>query len=99
MFVDMLDAIDKDDKPMETFYDGYVVNAIMDAAYRSMESKKWEPVLLEDWRGSEEADHGVAVLEYDEAHLLIKEEVMPDGKTKLILKEKSSGKIVQKVID
>lgn len=99
MFVDMLDAIDKDDKPMETFYDGYVVNAIMDAAYRSMESKKWEPVLLEDWRGSEEADHGVAVSEYDQAHLLIKEEKMPDGKTKLILKEKSSGKIIQKVID
>jgi hypothetical protein len=98
MFVDMLDAIDKSEKPMETFYDGYVVNAIMDAAYRSMESKKWEPVLIDDWRGAEEADHDIAMTEYDEAHFLIKEEKMPDGKTKLILKEKTSGKIVQKVV-
>jgi hypothetical protein len=36
--------------------------------------------------------------EYDEAHFLIKEEKMPDGKTKLILKEKTTGKIVQKVV-
>jgi len=98
MFVDMLDAIDKGEKPMETFYDGYVVNAIMDAAYRSMESKKWEPVLIDDWRGAEEADRDIAMTEYDEAHFLIKEEKMPDGKTKLILKEKTSGKIVQKVV-
>ncbi len=99
MFVDMLDAIDKGEKPMETFYDGYVVNAIMDAAYRSMDSKKWEPVLIDDWRGAEEAERDVAMTEYDEAHFLIKEEKMPDGKMKLILKEKTSGKIVQKVID
>ena len=98
MFVDMLDAIDKGEKPMETFYDGYVVNAIMDAAYRSMESKKWEPVLIDDWRGTEEADRDIAMTEYDEAHFLIKEEKMPDGKMKLILKEKTSGKIVQKVV-
>jgi hypothetical protein len=39
------------------------------------------------------------MVEYDAAHLLIKEEVMPDGKTKLILKEKASGKIVEKVIN
>ena len=24
--------------------DGYVVNVILDAAYKSMQSKKWEPV-------------------------------------------------------
>jgi len=99
MFVDMLDAIDKGEKPMETFYDGYVVNAIMDAAYRSMDSKKWEPVLIDDWRGAEEAERDVAMTEYDEDHFLIKKEKMPDGKMKLILKEKTSGKIVQKVID
>jgi predicted dehydrogenase len=28
----------------ETFRDGYIVNAILDAAYRSMESGHWEPV-------------------------------------------------------
>ena len=29
--------------PRETFYDGYVVNAIMDAAYRSAKAHAWEP--------------------------------------------------------
>ncbi len=98
MFTDMLNALDNGEQPMETFYDGYVVNAIMDAAYRSAASKKWEPVVLEDWRGSDEVDTGVQMAEYDADHLLIKKEKMPDGKTKLILKEKKTGKIVQKVI-
>ena len=98
MFADMLNALDNDDQPMETFYDGYVVNAIMDAAYRSTESKQWEPVVLEDWRGSDEVDTDVQMAEYDADFFLIKKEKMPDGRTKLILKEKKAGKIVQKVI-
>lgn len=97
MFLDMLDALDEGRQPMETFYDGYVVNAIMDAAYRSIESKSWESVLLDDWRGADESDSGVQMSEYDAEYYLIKEEKMPDGRTKLILKEKSSGKIVQQV--
>jgi predicted dehydrogenase len=32
--------------PRETFADGYVVNVVLDAAYRSMRSKKWEPIEL-----------------------------------------------------
>jgi len=99
MFKDMFDAIDEGRRPMEDFYDGYVVNAIMDAAYRSIQSKKWEPVILEDWRGSGNVNVGIELTEYDADHYLIKEEKMPDGKTKLILKEKESGKIVQKIID
>jgi predicted dehydrogenase len=98
MFADMLNALDEGRQPMETFYDGYVVNAVMDAAYRSAESKQWEPVTLDDWRGSDEMDTGVESAEYDADHFLIKQEKMPDGKTKLILKEKKSGNIVQKVI-
>ena len=39
MFTDMFDAMDGGDEPQETFYDGYVVNAIMDACYRSAESR------------------------------------------------------------
>jgi predicted dehydrogenase len=31
--------------PRETFEDGYVVNTIVDAAYRSMRSGRWEPVV------------------------------------------------------
>ena len=98
MFADMLDALDEGRQPMETFYDGYVVNAIMDAAYRSAESKQWEKVTLDVWRGSDEMDTGVQMAEYDADHFLIKQEKMPDGKTKLILKQKKSGNIVQKVI-
>ena len=98
MFVDMLNAIDEGTEPMETFYDGYVVNAIMDAAYRSSESKQWETVILEDWRGSDDAETGVELTDYDDSYFLIKEEKMPDGKTKLILKEKAGGQIVQKIV-
>jgi len=97
MFNDMLAAMENGREPMETFYDGYIVNAIMDAAYKSAESKQWEAVLIEDWRGSDEGDSGVQMTHYDEAHFLIKEEKMPDGSTKLILKEKAGGRIVQKI--
>ena len=99
MFNDMLNAIDEGTSPMETFYDGYVVNAIMDAAYRSIESKQWEPVILEDWRGSDETGPGVRIADFDADHFLVKEEKMPDRRTKLILKEKVGGKFVQKVIE
>ena len=44
-------AIEEGREPRETFYDGYVVNAVMDAAYRSAKSRAWEPVELADWRG------------------------------------------------
>ncbi len=98
MFTDMLDSLDNGRSPRETFYDGYVVNAIMDAAYRSAESKRWEPVTLEDWRGSESLDAAAQMTEYDADHFLIKEEKMPDGTTKLILKQKSTGAIVQKAL-
>ncbi|MEJ2487815.1 MAG: Gfo/Idh/MocA family oxidoreductase [Anaerolineales bacterium] len=99
MFKDMFQAMDAGTAPMETFYDGYVVNAIIDASYKAAETKKWEPVELEIWRGAGVSEAGAAVKEYDETHDLVKEEVMPDGRTKLILKEKSTGKIIQKFID
>lgn len=97
MFTDMFDALDKGTEPMETFYDGYIVNAIMDACYRSVESKRWAPVELEVWRGSEGTGAARGTREYNEQYFLIKEEKMPDGKTKLILKDKESGKIVQQI--
>jgi predicted dehydrogenase len=50
MFTDMFEAMEGNREPQETFYDGYVVNAIMDAAYKSAGSKLWEPVDVE-WRG------------------------------------------------
>jgi len=99
MFTDMLDSLENNMEPKETFYDGYVVNAIIDACYKSAATKQWEPVDLFEWRGKEGLHSGVDQVDYDEKHFLIKKEKMPDGKTKLMLKEKLTGKIVQKVID
>jgi predicted dehydrogenase len=98
MFNDMLDSIENDEAPSEDFYDGYIVNAIVDAAYRSAESKQWEPVEIDDWRGAEDVEVETELAEYDEDHYLVKEEKMPDGRTKFILKEKETGKIVQQVV-
>ncbi|MCC7450398.1 MAG: Gfo/Idh/MocA family oxidoreductase [Anaerolineae bacterium] len=98
MFADMLDALDEGRAPRETFYDGYVVNAIMDAAYKSVQTKRWEPVELADWRGAADSGTKVALTDYDADHYLIKEEKMPDGRTKVILKNKASGSITQKIV-
>ena len=98
MFTDMLDSLEQDREPRETFYDGYVVNAIMDACYRSASTRKWEPVELTEWRGQEGLSSGVDMIDYDERYFLIKKEKMPDGKTKVMLKEKNTGTIIQKYI-
>jgi hypothetical protein len=98
MFTDMLDSLEQNKEPMETFYDGYVVNAIMDACYKSVKTKKWEPVELKVWRGKEGLSSQVDLIEYDAEHYLIKKEKMPDGITKIMLKEKKTGKIIQKVV-
>jgi predicted dehydrogenase len=97
MFADMLDAFEAKRAPVETFYDGYVVNAIMDACYRSMETKRWEPVALDDWRGEADAAAAGSYAEYDARHWLIKTERMPDGRRKLILKDKETGAVTQRV--
>ena len=34
-------------EPRETFVDGYIVNCMLDACYRSMKSGRWEPVELD----------------------------------------------------
>lgn len=98
MFYDMFEKIDKHEKPMEDFYDGYVVNAIIDACYISAQSKKWEPIKLDIWRGKDTIKKISVLKEYDEKYYLIKEEQLPNGTTKLILKEKDSGKIIQREI-
>jgi predicted dehydrogenase len=96
MFADMFNAMEKGSQPMETFYDGYVVNAIMDAAYKSARSKQWEPVALEVWRGSEEYSPRVLGKSYDEQYHLIKEEVTHYGTLKLILKDKVTGEVIER---
>lgn len=98
MFTDVLDTLEQQNAPMEDFYDGYVVNAIIDAAYASVVSKHWESVELPIWRGRNNVDRVGSAREYDADHLLIKEEKMPDGTVKLILRHKQNGEISQRIV-
>lgn len=98
MFQDMLDAFDEGREPRETFYDGYVVNAVIDACYRSARSRRWEPVELE-WRAEKPTPRISRPVTEVDGHILVKKERMPDGKTKLILKEKESGRVVERITE
>lgn len=102
MFSDMLDALDERRAPMETFHDGYVVNAIIDACYRSAASKRWEPIALERWhagaapsrrKGGRRARPAPA----RRKAIVIKEERLPDGSTKSIVRDPRTGRISQRV--
>jgi predicted dehydrogenase len=152
MFQDMLDAWEADREPMETFRDGYAVNAIIDACYKSMKSGRWEPVKLEGWKAQLEtrsgakppaatakrapgggkapgiaADKGekrvaAAPLKGPKkapgrpqeaktggnrgqglgkpgkaGFIAIKVERLPDGRTKRILKDKATGRIIERI--
>ncbi|RXK48967.1 Gfo/Idh/MocA family protein [Aquirufa rosea] len=96
MFTDMFDAYEKGESPMETFYDGYVVNAIIDAAYRSAKTKLWEPVQLPEWRGQVGLSKPSVYQEFDADHWFIKDEILPNGDKKVILKVKATGEIIEK---
>ncbi len=98
MFKDMFDAMENEDQPRETFYDGYIVNAVMDAAYKSVESKKWEPVELKEWRGLTGLSKDSHLTDYDDDYYLIKEEQTHYGDRKVIIKHKETGKIEERVI-
>jgi predicted dehydrogenase len=97
MFTDMFDAMDAGRAPTETFYDGYVVNAVIDACYASAASRSWEVVRLDDWRGGTAERIGKTRREHD-GRTVIKEEQMPDGRRKLILKDESTGTFADVVV-
>ena len=97
MFTDMFNAIDAGTEPRETFYDGYVVNAVMDAAYRSAASKQWEPVEVE-WRGTATPRIAKDVRLHD-GHAIIKDEILPDGRVKMMLSDKDTGAVFDIVTD
>lgn len=99
MFTDMFNALEQGTSPRETFYDGYVVNAILDAAYKSAKTKQWEPVNLQVWRGKTGVSKDSHLQEYDAEHYLVKDEVTHYGAKKVILKNKKTGKISQRVIE
>jgi predicted dehydrogenase len=96
MFTDMFNAMEEGRQPQETLYDGYVVNSVMDAAYRSAKSGAWEPVELE-WRGGStpRIAREPALFKGD---TVIKREILPDGRVKLILKEAATGNYVDRVV-
>ena len=98
MFNNMFNAMDNNEEPMETFYDGYIVNTIIDACYKSAKTKQWEPVDITIWRGDEDIPHLRNTNDVD-GMILIKTEVMPDGTTKQILKDPNSGKITEKILE
>ncbi len=91
MFADMFDSIEAGTAPRETIYDGYVVNAIMDAAYKSAETRAWEPVDME-WRGGATPRLSKKVATHD-GHAIVKDEMLPDGRRKLILSNRETGEV------
>ena len=97
MFSDMFDSMEAGRTPRETFHDGYVVNAIMDAAYRSAKAHAWVPVELDDWRG-EKTPRISSQPEMHEGLVVIKREILPDGRHKLIVKDPASGDFSDRVI-
>ena len=100
MFLDMFNAIDEGREPMETFYDGYVVNAVIDACYKSAKSKQWEAVEIQDWRGTmETTDAQVTQSDADERYAHLKDERMPDGRLKRIFRDRQTGEIIERVED
>lgn len=99
MFMDMFNSLEQGGSPRETFYDGYVVNAVLDAAYKSAKTKLWEPVVLDVWRGKTGLSKDQHLVEYDADHYLVKEEVTHYGAKKVILKDKKSGRIFERVLN
>ena len=95
MFTDMFDAMEAGRDPVETLYDGYVVNAVMDACYRSAETRAWAPVEL-DWRGGT-APRVARPERREDGLVVIKEEHLPDGRRKLILKDPATGAFSDRV--
>ncbi len=99
MFTDMFKSFEEKKAPRETFYDGYVVNAVIDAAYKSAKTKLWEPVQLDIWRGRTGLTKESNLIEYDADHYLVKEEMTHYGAKKLILKNKATGKIEERILE
>ncbi len=98
MFGDMFDALDEGRQPKETFLDGYIVNAVMDACYRSAKSRRWEPVKLERWYEGMATKPAAAVRKpARERFSVIKEERMPDGTVKQIVQDWKTSHVIQRI--
>ena len=56
-----------------------------------MRSTKWEPIELALWRGQATIEASAHVREYDAEHVIMNEERMPDGSSRLVLRNKQTG--------
>jgi len=97
MFRDMFDALDEGRPPRETFLDGYVVNEIIGACYRSAKSKRWEKVKLVRRPAADKGGRASAAKAGRGRYSIIKEERMPDGAVKRIVQDWKTGRVLQKV--
>ncbi len=68
----------------------------MDAAYRSAKTRAWEPVTAE-WRGGS-TPRIVSTTETFDDQVVIKREILPDGRHKLILKDPASGDFTDRIV-
>ena len=98
MFSDMFDAMEAGRAPRETFYDGYVVNA---------DHGRRLPLGEEPTRGSRSScSTGAAARRRGSPrrpslrgpHGVIKRELLPDGRHKLILKDPATGDFSDRVV-
>ena len=69
----------------------------MDACYRSAKSGAWEPVELSSGAAGRRRGSPRRARPY-EGYVVIKDEVLPDGRRKLILKDPATGDYVDRVI-
>ena len=97
MFTEMFDAMDAGRAPTESFYDGYVVNAMLDACYRSARTRRWESVELDLWRADAPTPRVARTATRLGDQIVIKEERMPDGSVKRILRSTDTGRITETV--
>jgi hypothetical protein len=67
----------------------------MDACYASARSRTWEPVQL-DWRGGTTARIERA-RRTEDGLTVVKEELLPDGRRKLILSDPTTGAVTDRV--
>jgi hypothetical protein len=97
MFTDMFNAMEAGRAPRETFRDGYIVNAVMDACFRSVETHGWAKVELE-WTGAS-TPRIARTTEILDGKIVVKRELLPDGRAKLILKDPATGVCSDRVIE
>ena len=97
MFQDMFNSMDKGVAPTGTVNDGYIVNTIIDACYKPAESKKMGTCRYQGLACGAGDKKESVLKEYDSEHYLIKEEKMPNGNLKTILKHKQTGAISQAI--